>query len=108
KPMPMKLEARPGGRWFRDLGNDQGHLWAHVQAIRRPDLLEFSGPLMLSFPTANNVQYRLAPDKGGTKITFRHSGMGPFTDQHREGMPKGWAHMLENTRRAAEKDARAR
>jgi hypothetical protein len=24
--MPMKLEAWPGGRWFRDLGNDNGHL----------------------------------------------------------------------------------
>ena len=108
KPMPMKLEARPGGRWFRDLGNDQGHLWGHVQAIRRPDLLEFYGPLFMSFPAANNVQYRLAADKGGTKITFRHTAMGPVPDEYREGMPKGWAHMLEITRRAAEKDARGR
>src|SRR5256885_15105304 len=23
--MSMKLEARPGGRWFRDLGGGQGH-----------------------------------------------------------------------------------
>jgi len=108
KPMPMRLEARPGGRWFRDLGNDQGHLWGHVQAIRRPDLLEFSGPLFMSFPVANNVQYRLTADKGGTMITFRHTGMGPIPDEYREGMPKGWAHMLEITRRAAEKDARGR
>ena len=25
-PMPMMLEAWPGGRWFRDLGNGNGHL----------------------------------------------------------------------------------
>ncbi len=25
-PMPMKLEAHPGGRWYRDLGDDNGHL----------------------------------------------------------------------------------
>jgi hypothetical protein len=31
--MPMTLEARPGGRWFRDLGDDDGHHWGHVQAI---------------------------------------------------------------------------
>ncbi|MGH9483399.1 MAG: hypothetical protein ACRD1L_15025, partial [Terriglobales bacterium] len=31
KPMPMKIEAWPGGRWFRDLGDGNGHLWAHVQ-----------------------------------------------------------------------------
>ena len=32
--MPMTLEARPGGRWFRDLGGDDGHHWGHVQAIK--------------------------------------------------------------------------
>ena len=26
KPMPMVLEEWPGGRWFRELGNGQGHL----------------------------------------------------------------------------------
>jgi hypothetical protein len=24
-PIPMKLEAWPGGRWYRDLGNGAGH-----------------------------------------------------------------------------------
>ncbi len=33
---PLKLEAWPGGRWFRDLGDNNGHFWAHVQAIKRP------------------------------------------------------------------------
>ncbi len=23
--LPMTLEPRPGGRWFRDLGDDNGH-----------------------------------------------------------------------------------
>src|ERR1700733_7007649 len=32
KPMPMKIEAFPGGRWLRDLGDGNGHLWGHVQA----------------------------------------------------------------------------
>jgi hypothetical protein len=30
-PLPMKIEPWPGGRWFRDLGNNTGHLWGHVQ-----------------------------------------------------------------------------
>ena len=33
KPLSMKLEPRPGGRWFRDLGDDNGHFWGVVQAI---------------------------------------------------------------------------
>ncbi len=40
--MPMKIEAWPGGRWYRDLGDNNGHLWGHVQAIKRPTLLEFT------------------------------------------------------------------
>ncbi len=29
-PLPMKLEAWPGGRWYRDLGDGNGHFWGHV------------------------------------------------------------------------------
>src|ERR1700747_3588349 len=49
-PMPMKLEAWPGGRWYRELGAGNGHFWGYVQAIKRPTLLEFSGPLFISYP----------------------------------------------------------
>ena len=50
--MPMKLEAWPGGRWYRDLGDGNGHYWGTVQAIKRPTLLEFCGPLFASVPAA--------------------------------------------------------
>ena len=40
KPMPMTIEPWPGGRWFRDLGDQNGHFWGQVQAIKRPTLLE--------------------------------------------------------------------
>ena len=45
RAMPMTLEPWPGGRWFRDLGDNNGHLWGHVQAIKQPTLLEITGPL---------------------------------------------------------------
>ena len=47
--MPMILEAWPGGRWYRDLGDENGHCWGHVQSIKRPTLLEISGPLFMSY-----------------------------------------------------------
>src|SRR5258708_37324554 len=58
-PMPMKIELWPGGRWYRDLGDGNGHFWGHVQAIKQPTLLEISGPLFMSYPVVSNVQYRL-------------------------------------------------
>src|SRR5260370_32830190 len=48
KPMPMVLEAWPGGRWFRDLGNGNGHYWGTVQAIKNPTLFVISAPLFIS------------------------------------------------------------
>jgi hypothetical protein len=101
-PMPMKIEPWPGGRWYRDLGNNNGHLWAHVQAIKRPTLLEFCGPLFASYPLASNVQYRLTEVDGGTKIVFRHTALGFIQDDHRGGVNKGWESMLERIRKAAE------
>jgi hypothetical protein len=101
-PMAMKLEAWPGGRWFRDLGDGNGHLWATVQAIKRPTLLEFSGPLFMSYPVANNVQYRLSEQDGETVIKFCHAGFGLIEEDHRKGVTMGWSHMLERARLRAE------
>lgn len=90
QPMPMVLEARPGGRWFRDLGNDNGHCWGVVQAIRAPSLLEIYGPLMMSFAVASNVQYRLKADGDDTVITIRHTALGLFPDGYKDALTQGW------------------
>ena len=102
KPMPMKLEPWPGGRWYRHLGDDNGHFWAHVQAIKRPTLLEFSGPLFMSYPAVSNVQYRLSEVDGETLIKFHHTALGLILDEHREGVGKGWSHINDGIRKRAE------
>ena len=102
KPMPMKIEPWPGGRWYRDLGDNNGHFWAHVQAIKRPTLLEFAGPLFMSLPVASNVQYRLSEQDGGTLIKFRHSVLGAIPDEHRQGMTTGWSNLNRRVRARAE------
>ncbi len=101
-PMPMKIEPWPGGRWYRDLGGDDGHFWGHVQAIKRPTLLEITGPLFASSPFVSNVQYRLTETDGGTLIEFRHTALGFIQDDHKEGVGKGWASLLERIRKQAE------
>ncbi|MFZ0396002.1 MAG: SRPBCC domain-containing protein [Terracidiphilus sp.] len=102
-PMRMKLEAWPGGRWFRDLGDGNGHFWGTVQAIKKPTLLEIAGPLFMSYPVANNVQYRLTEEAGATLIHFCHSGFGLIADEHRKGVTTGWNHILEQARLRAER-----
>ncbi len=106
--MPFKLEAWPGGRWFRDLGNNTGHLWGHVQVLKRPTLIEICGPMMMSYPAVNHVQYRLTAKGSGTHLAFVHRGMGLISPDHREGMPQGWSHWTERIRDRAERNATQR
>jgi hypothetical protein len=102
QPMPMKLEAWPGGRWYRDLGDNNGHFWAHVQAIKRPTLLEFTGPLFMSYPVVSNMQYRLSEQDGGTLIKFRHSALGLIQEEHRKNVSTGWSKLHDRVRARAE------
>ena len=102
KSLNMKIEAWPGGRWYRDLGDGNGHFWANVQAIKRPSLLEFSGPLFASFPMVSNLQYRLTEVDGGTLIAFKHTALGFIPDDVKAGMDKGWTAMHARIREKAE------
>jgi uncharacterized protein YndB with AHSA1/START domain len=105
-PMPFTLEAWPGGRWFRDLGNNTGHLWGHVQVIKPPTLMEICGPMMMSYPAMNHIQYRFTADGATTRLAFAHRGMGQISAQHREGMPKGWTLWIDKIRQRAEKKSK--
>ena len=96
--MPMKLERWPGGRWFRDLGDDVGHLWGFVQVIKPPTLLELAGPMFMSYPVSGHVQFRLTPTETGTRLTLRHRAFGLIEDSHRQGVgsaTSGWQKVLE-------------
>jgi uncharacterized protein YndB with AHSA1/START domain len=106
KKMQMKIEPWPGGRWYRDLGDNNGHLWGHVQAIKRPTLLEITGPLFMSYAVVSNLQYRLSESKGGTLIQFHHKAFGVIQEDHRQGMGRGWTHIMARIRERAEKKSR--
>ena len=99
----LKLERWPGGRWFRDLENGNGHLWGFVQSIKPPTLLEVFGPLMLSYPVSTHLIVRLSPTNGGTKLVFKNEIFGPVPAEVREGLGEGWGDMLKRLKRSFEK-----
>jgi uncharacterized protein YndB with AHSA1/START domain len=99
----MKIEPWPGGRWYRDLGNNAGHFWGHVQVIKPPTLLEICGPLFMSYPATSHVQYRLTREAAGTRLKITHRAFGQITGEHREGVHQGWRHGLQRIREIAER-----
>jgi hypothetical protein len=106
--MPLVLEAWPGGRWFRDTGNNAGHFWGHVQVIKPPALIELCGPMFMSYAAVNFVQYRLKAEGTGTKLTLTHSAIGQIPAEHREGVQTGWAYKLDRTEQIASEMVAAR
>jgi hypothetical protein len=110
KPFPMKIEPWVGGRWYRDLGEAGGfacgHLWGHVQVIKAPTLLELTGPMPMSFPALNHVQYRLKPEGKGVRLILTHRAMGLIPPAFRDGMPDGWEHGVQRIRQVAEAKAK--
>ncbi len=107
-PFPMKIEPWPGGRWCRDLGNNAGHFWGHVQVIKPPTLLEICGPFFMSYPAVNFMQYRLKAEGNGTRLKVVHRALGLIPDEHREGVVEGWEHGLKRIKEIAERRGRAR
>src|SRR5262245_56763037 len=103
KAMHFVLEEWPGGRWFRDLGSGQGHLWGLIQVIKPPMLLEITGPMMMSYPVAGHLQIRCAQIAGGTLVTLKHRAMGMIDPKHREGLTDGWGKILKTIKEASEK-----
>jgi uncharacterized protein YndB with AHSA1/START domain len=108
RPFAMKLEPWPGGRWYRDLGNNAGHFWGHVQVIKPPTLLELCGPMPMSYAAINHVQYRLKQEGDGTRLTVLHTAIGLIKPEHRDGMSEGWDQGLERVRELALRKSAAR
>ncbi len=93
--MQMILEQWAGGRWFRDRGDGLQHLWGHLQVIKPPVLIELSGPMFMSYPAINHLEFKLDEIAGGTRVNLRHRAIGLIQQDHREGVTEGWTALLD-------------
>lgn len=102
--LDMQLEPWPGGRWFRDMGKDVGHLWGHVQSIRPPELLELHGPMFMSAAAMSHVMFQLKEDDGLTRIHFSHRAFGLIPEELQDGVEvnAGWTNYFAKLRAGVE------
>ena len=63
---------------------------------------EIWGRLFMSTAATSNLMYRLTEVEGGSLITFTHTVVGPFPEDHRPQLATGWAALHARVRKAAE------
>lgn len=102
--LQLKIEPWPGGRWFRDLGDDAGYFWAHVQSIKPPTLLEFYGPMFMSSPAISQVQFRLVAEAELVRVSMVHRVLGQIPAVFRDGvhLDERWSAILDAVRTSVE------
>ncbi len=100
--LPLEMERRPGGRWFRNLGGDSGHLWGFVQSYRPPTLLEIIGPMFMSYPVMGHMIIRFEAVGSGTRLSFSYSAFGMLRDDHKTGIERGFSSMLASVKENVE------
>jgi hypothetical protein len=62
--------------------------------------------MFMSTAATSNLLYRLSETPQGTLINFTHTLVGPFPEDHRPLIGKGWAALHARVRQAAEAAAR--
>ena len=70
--------------------------------IKPPKLLEIWGPMMMSFPAVNHLQYRLTAEGATTRLKLTHRAMGMIDDEHRTGMAEGFQFWMKRMKELAE------
>jgi hypothetical protein len=73
-----------------------------VQVIKPPKLLELWGPMMMSFPAVNHLQYRLVAEGSKTVLQLTHRSMGVLDEEHAKGMTMGFEYWVQRVKSLAE------
>src|SRR5437867_2540255 len=74
KSLQMKLEPWPGGRWYRDLGDSNGHFWATFRPSSGPRYSKSPARCLLlphSFPTSNTACQKSRAELSSLSATVR-------------------------------------
>ena len=102
--LKLKIEPWPGGRWYRDLGDNAGHFWGHVQVIKPPKLLEIFGPCFISYPATQHIQYRFTEaGDGKTRLKVTNRAFGYMPKDFLDGMDEGWEYGFKRIAEIAER-----
>jgi hypothetical protein len=93
------VEPVPGGSWLQSWSNG-GALLGTVTHAQAPVLLRVSGPLAMSTPVFNTVEFVLEPtDEPGTNLHLTHHAFGMLGPDDQAAYEEVWRALLDGALR---------
>ncbi len=91
----VSLQAHIGGQ-LREQGRS-GHaaVWGTVEEVLPGRLLVMSGTFGMGSAVTGRVRIELAPEGESTRLTLRHTAIGPLDDDIADRYARGWTDLLD-------------
>ena len=87
------IEPEVGGRWMQQWDNG-GALFGVFTVFDPPHLLCVTGPLAMTRPAQNWLEFSFAEADTGTKLKLRHQAWGDFDADTAEIYESGWQELI--------------
>jgi DNA-binding transcriptional ArsR family regulator/uncharacterized protein YndB with AHSA1/START domain len=94
-PTTLTLEARIGGRFFEQHGDDMV-LWAIVGCLEPNKKLVLDGPIGLCTPVSGVTTFELEERDGGTTVRVSHRAIGAIGEEQIAGYNRGWERLIQH------------
>lgn len=90
----LVLEAKVGGRFYEDIGDNEGMLLATVMFIKRPDELRMMGPMGMVGPVQGVILFQFEMKDDGTLLKLSHRMVGEVSEEIETAYSGGWQELL--------------
>lgn len=87
------IEARVGGRFTQEWDNG-GMLFGEFTVWDPPSLIVLRGPLTMTRPVLNTVEFLFEPAPDGTHLSVTHRAVGDLEAGDRDLYESGWRELL--------------
>ena len=87
------IETFVGGRWMQEWDNG-GALFGNFTVWDPPKMLALVGPLAMTRPAHNVLEFLFDQTDGGTQVIVRHEAYGVFDDDTEEMYASGWRDLI--------------
>jgi uncharacterized protein YndB with AHSA1/START domain len=95
----VHFEPVIGGRFWEEWPQGGGALYATVTGIRRPESLQYAGPMGMPGPVTSVISFELEERDGGTLVRKSHRAFGDIDEETRQSYTSGWVEVLEALKR---------